>query len=420
MFRNMNRRRCIGTVLSFFATIVGCDRTGSVGPERPFRNVVGMEMIFLNTGYYVSKYETRQSEFARVMAYNPSSFLGSDRPVERITADDALEFCARLTELEEGRGVLPKGFAYSLPTFEQWRQYVQDAPVEGDNVGVPERVGTVPVSRGRANRLGIVGLRGNVTEYSLTYYSESDGIRLALGASWNTHRRDLLLPTSRAGYGSADSAPFTAGFRCVLVPDDGGAPRTLDTPLHQAAAEGDVALVNRLMAEGADISTRNAWKDTPLHRAALLGRAGCAKALLSAGADANAKRLFGWTPLHFAARGGHADIARLLLAGGASVHDRSPGARTALHLAAWYGYADIGSLLIAAGAEVDAQDAYPYTPLHLAAMRGHVGTVELLAKAGADVNKDAAGWAPLDLALHCGHERTAGFLREHGARKHVE
>ena len=105
--------------------------------EGEFRNSVGMTMVKLSTGYYVSRYETQQREFEIVMGYNPSKHLGSCHPVETITSDEAEEFCRRLTELERKKGTLPEGFAYDLPTFSQWMEYVADARL--DNAIVPRK-----------------------------------------------------------------------------------------------------------------------------------------------------------------------------------------------------------------------------------------------------------------------------------------
>ena len=62
--------------------------------------------------YYLGTYEVTQAEYERIMDENPSRFKGSKRPVERVSWNDAVVFCKRLSE-KEGR-------AYRLPTEAEW------------------------------------------------------------------------------------------------------------------------------------------------------------------------------------------------------------------------------------------------------------------------------------------------------------
>ncbi len=84
--RTMDRRFSRPGVSCVFAatlltTLAGfsCKKVQTV-PEESFTNSIGMEMIKLTTGYYVSKYETRQREFEKIMGYNTSWFRGPNRP----------------------------------------------------------------------------------------------------------------------------------------------------------------------------------------------------------------------------------------------------------------------------------------------------------------------------------------------------
>jgi len=187
-----------------------------------FTNSIGMTMMKLSTGYYVSMYETRQLEFETVMGYNPSQYIGDNHPVETITAAEADEFCRRLTEFEREKGTLPDGYVYDLPTFSQWMQYVADANL--DQAIVPRKGVSFethqPVGNGEVNRLGLYDLRGNIREYSKDPYRYSASVttRTMLGAYWNTHRKDFLQKDNRCGFTDASHKDFTTGFRCVLVP----------------------------------------------------------------------------------------------------------------------------------------------------------------------------------------------------------
>ncbi len=188
-------------------------------------NGIGMEMVKLSTGYYVSKYETRQSEFEKIMSYNPSHFKSPDRPVENLTADEALEFCSKLTIYEKEKGFLPDGYVYSLPTYKQWFEYIADAGLEGSITGhrYPDDIwhGTQPVGSGEVNRLGIFDLRGNVCEYSIDLFSQDTklqrGTQLILGADYGSFRKEYLMIENKSGYLNRSDKSRATGFRCVLV-----------------------------------------------------------------------------------------------------------------------------------------------------------------------------------------------------------
>ena len=80
--------------------------------------------------YYLGLYEVTQGEYERVMGTNPSAFSRSgDRseqvsgqdtsrfPVERVSWEEAVEFCRRLSALPEERAA---GRVYRLPTEAEW------------------------------------------------------------------------------------------------------------------------------------------------------------------------------------------------------------------------------------------------------------------------------------------------------------
>ncbi|MBE0534548.1 MAG: SUMF1/EgtB/PvdO family nonheme iron enzyme, partial [Phycisphaerae bacterium] len=202
------------------AAVIGCKGKHPNSAPQTFHNSAGMVMVKLPFGYYVSKYETRQSEFEAIMGHNPSTHQNPDYPVHTVTGKEAIEFCRRLTAREEDRGTLPKGFIYSLPTYKQWRQSVADAPIKGSvtprgqNGANPKT--PMPVGSGEQNRFGIYDLRGNVAEYSIDLYPAS-GSQLLLGASWLEHRTGYYSVRNKPGFRSPDDKSVHVGFRCVLV-----------------------------------------------------------------------------------------------------------------------------------------------------------------------------------------------------------
>ncbi|HEY3355396.1 MAG TPA: ankyrin repeat domain-containing protein [Polyangia bacterium] len=164
--------------------------------------------------------------------------------------------------------------------------------------------------------------------------------------------------------------------------------------LHRAAADGRVAEVQRLLAQGAAVDERerdgSEW--TPLHVASITGRADTAAALLERGADPNARARYDMTPLHWAALLGRAEVAGLLLRRGARVEARNLYGLTPLHEAA---DDRVVAVLADGGANVNAADDRGRTPLHLA--RGKRVARALLARGAELKRRGRDGRTPLEV-----------------------
>jgi ankyrin repeat protein len=110
-------------------------------------------------------------------------------------------------------------------------------------------------------------------------------------------------------------------------------------PMHYAAACGQLATANVLLAKGADLSVAAAGLDgaTPLHFAASLPDATASmqmsQTLAGNGADVKARRTDGMTPLHMAAKSGGAETVKLLLRKGADPNATNASGRVPLDLA---------------------------------------------------------------------------------------
>ena len=76
--------------------------------------------VTFTKGFYLGKYEVTQAQWERVMGNNPSYFKGADLPVEKVSWNDVVEFCNKLTEIEKKAGRVPQGMSYQLPTEAQW------------------------------------------------------------------------------------------------------------------------------------------------------------------------------------------------------------------------------------------------------------------------------------------------------------
>jgi ankyrin repeat protein len=89
-------------------------------------------------------------------------------------------------------------------------------------------------------------------------------------------------------------------------------------PLHRAAAAGDLAQLQALLARGADVRARSAHADalgglTALHCAVASGDARTVRALIAAGASVEARDATGVTPLVLAAQLGDYEIVKAIL-----------------------------------------------------------------------------------------------------------
>jgi ankyrin repeat protein len=176
-------------------------------------------------------------------------------------------------------------------------------------------------------------------------------------------------------------------------------------PLYHACMANDLALVEKLLTEGADPNDGES-----VYHSAQLNLRGCLELLLAHGADLSARHpVYKNTPLYFLA--GHregepgTDVAlegiRWLLEHGADPNVASDDAgETPLHLAARTGWGPrlLPALLLAHGADVDRARADGRTALVLAVRRGNARLAEDLAARGAS----ASGVTPADELVGAG------------------
>lgn len=118
------------------------------------------------------------------------------------------------------------------------------------------------------------------------------------------------------------------------------------TPLIEVASKGDIATVQTLLAQGANVNEKDKDGRTALMWAAFNGHTAIVEVLLAKGAEMNAKdNEYGWTALMVAARNGHTATVEALLTQGADVHAKDKDGKTALQLAESEGHTHIAQLL---------------------------------------------------------------------------
>ena len=54
--------------------------------------------VTLTKDFYIGVYEVTQEQYERLMGNNPSVSKGPQKPVEKVSWDDAVEFCRKLSE----------------------------------------------------------------------------------------------------------------------------------------------------------------------------------------------------------------------------------------------------------------------------------------------------------------------------------
>lgn len=123
--------------------------------------------------------------------------------------------------------------------------------------------------------------------------------------------------------------------------------KTMDVPvtLFGAAKDNDVALLQRLLAAGADLDARDHRGYSPLMLAAYSGNGEAFDCLLAAGADVNSADDGGNSVLMGACFKGHLDIIHKLLAAGADATAKNAAGVDAHGFAVLFGRADVAALL---------------------------------------------------------------------------
>ena len=196
---------------------------------------------------------------------------------------------------------------------------------------------------------------------------------------------------------------------CVLV---AVSTVTKADPIHEAAEDGDVEQVKKLLDDGADINAPDP-DGTPLQWALFFNQTDVARLLLKRGADPNVK---GWdgTLLESAALNGNTEIVQLLLEHGGNPN--SGDGSTPLNRAVQKGSLEIVDLLLVEGADPTLATSDGYTPLHEAAKSGELEIAQRLVDRGANVNAlNAIGWPPIHFAVRQNHAAVAAYLKKQGA-----
>jgi len=191
------------------------------------------------------------------------------------------------------------------------------------------------------------------------------------------------------------------------------------TALNIAAEHGSLAVVQTLITHGAELEARDGRNGfTALHWSAERYHPSITRALIAAGAKVDASNKWQQTPLWVSAwqpDQGNTEIAHILVAAGADISRTDHKHNTPLIMAARSGHEPMIKYLLDRGADIGARNDQGRRALFQAVAAEHPGAVRLLLARGADPNADAAGIAPLALALKQGNRDIVELLSANGA-----
>lgn len=184
------------------------------------------------------------------------------------------------------------------------------------------------------------------------------------------------------------------------------------TLLHIAAGQGDLRILQAILARNPDVNAVTRTGQTALLFAASGSYLDNTRLLLAARADPNLADDRGNTPVIVASDRGKPEVVSALLASGADVDHANRDGVTSLMYAAERGNKKLTRLLLDSRATVIATDSRGNSALHYAARMGRTDMIPLMLQL---VNvKNAAGQTPLDVAMLSGQGKFASAVQTYG------
>jgi formylglycine-generating enzyme required for sulfatase activity len=205
-------------------------------------NSIPVRSVSISRPFWVGRNEVTQGQYQAVMGANPSSFAISPRhPVETVTWDNAMAYCAALTAREVANRRMPAGYQYRLPTEAEWEYCCRaGTPTEwntGNSLVFSQanfalfNAQTRSVQTYAPNAWGLYETHGNVLEWcldrwngdanyptlaSVDPYNAFGTGRVCRGGGWNSTADNCR--SARRAFASATLATNGIGFRVVLAP----------------------------------------------------------------------------------------------------------------------------------------------------------------------------------------------------------
>lgn len=231
--------------MEFARVPAGSFRMGSPAGEKDRLDTETLHTVRLTKGFWMGAHEVTQEQYARVMGKRPAHFQGDKLPVEKVSFEDALEFCQKLSALAEEKAA---GRKYRLPTEAEWEYACRagtstpfsfgealngkqanhnGAQPYGTASAGPNLEKTTPVGIYAPNAWGLYDMHGNVWEWCADWYgplgpdevADPAGAvkgtgRVLRGGSWANAGKNCRA-ADRYGYDPASRKNYL-GFRVVL------------------------------------------------------------------------------------------------------------------------------------------------------------------------------------------------------------
>jgi ankyrin repeat protein len=174
-----------------------------------------------------------------------------------------------------------------------------------------------------------------------------------------------------------------------------------DKLIHLATKARNLSMIQFLLQyDPSQINYTNLIGQTPLHTAAENGELQVVECLLQHRNNLNTRSESSYSPLHYATIYGHDYVIACLVGAQADINIRDKDGRTCLHYAAYNSSLPVAWYLINNDANINVRDIYGGTPLYDAVRNGPLEVIDYLINNGAHINlKDTFGKTPLDIAI---------------------
>lgn len=137
------------------------------------------EVVICN-GFFMSESECTQEQWQTLMGSNPSLFKGPNLPVENVSWEESMEFCHKLTIMQQEKGLLPEGWVWRLPREAEW-EYAARAGTKCSRYGDLDTIAWYKNNSGNkthevkgklASPWGLYDMIGNVEELCFDWYGD--------------------------------------------------------------------------------------------------------------------------------------------------------------------------------------------------------------------------------------------------------
>jgi len=221
VLKELKRSRTVSTNVAPGAT---CFLSADLTKEeaKSYTNSLGMELVMVNEGYYMGRWEVSEEQYKQVMGAEDTRAAagGPKQPVTGVGWSNVIAFCAKLTALDSqwlASHALP-GWQYTVPQEKEWLAAAGPSPQTYANaVFLPMPLMNVgDAARNSTNEFGLYDMFGNVAEWCLSAAQE----KITLGGSIQRARPQrtdyLRISEAQLGPDAVLKGNKVTGFRCLL------------------------------------------------------------------------------------------------------------------------------------------------------------------------------------------------------------